>query len=41
MMRILSLSLFPYTISAFEKKSRVAAENSKEIPAEVKVIFTR
>ncbi len=41
MMMVLSLSIFPSTMIASEKKSTVVATNTKEMPAEVKVMFTR
>jgi hypothetical protein len=41
MMMVLSLSMFPSTIIASEKNSTVTATNTKEMPAEVKVMFTR
>lgn len=41
MMMVLSLSIFPSTIFAAEKKSTAITANSKEVPAEVKVMLTR
>lgn len=41
MMMVLSLSIFSFAISASEKKSGVVAIKIKEMPAEVKVMFTR
>jgi hypothetical protein len=38
MMMVLSLSIFPSTISATEK---IPTANSKEIPAEIKVMYNR
>src|SRR4051812_24748475 len=40
MMMVLSLSIYPSTIIAAETKSSVET-NSKEMPAEVKVMFNR
>lgn len=41
MIMLLSLSLFPNTTSAAEKKMTTTANNTKEIPAEVKTMLTR
>ena len=41
MMMVLSLSIFPSTINASEKNSTVNAANTKEMPAEVKVMLNR
>lgn len=41
MMMLLSLSVFPNSMIASEKKETVVATNTKEMPAEVKVMFTR
>ncbi len=41
MMMVLSLSVFPSTISASEKNSTVNPANTKEVPAEVKVMLNR
>ncbi len=41
MIMLLSLSIFPSTISASEKNSSANTTNTKEIPAEVKVMLNR
>jgi hypothetical protein len=41
MMTVLSLSIFPATSFASEKKTTADNTNTKEIPAEVKVMLTR
>ena len=41
MIMVLSLSVFQSTISAAEKNSTAIAANTKEMPADVKVMFTR
>jgi hypothetical protein len=41
MMMVLSLSVFPNSMIASEKKETVVVTNTKEMPAEVKVMFTR
>lgn len=41
MMIMLSLSIFPSTMIASEKNSTAIAPNTKEMPTEVKVMFSR
>lgn len=41
MMAVLSLSVFPTTMSANEKNPTALTTNSKEVPAEVKVMYNR
>jgi hypothetical protein len=41
MMMVLSLSIFPSTIFAAEKNSTAIPANTKEMPAEVKVMLNR
>jgi len=41
MMMVLSLSVFPSTMIAAEKKLTTVSPNNKEMPAEVKVMFNR
>jgi len=41
LMMMLSLSIFPSTIFAAEKNTTAITANTKEMPAEVKVMFNR
>lgn len=41
MMMVLSLSVFPSTILAAEKNATAVTSNTKEMPAEVKVMLNR
>lgn len=41
MMTVLSLSVFPTTISAKEKNPTAITTNTKEVPAEVKIMINR
>ena len=41
MMTVLSLSVFPTTISAKEKNPTAITANTKEVPAEVKIMINR
>jgi hypothetical protein len=41
MMMVLSLSIFPSTITASEKNSTANTANTKEMPVEVKVMLNR
>ena len=41
MMMVLSLSIFPSTIFAAEKNTTESLANTKEVPAEVKVMYNR
>jgi len=41
MMMVLSLSIFPSTINATEKNPTSVSANTKEVPAEVKVMYNR
>jgi len=41
MMMVLSLSVFPTTISAAEKNTTALTANPKEVPAEIKVLYNR
>ena len=41
MMMVLSLSMFPSSISAAEKNPTAISANTKEIPAEVTVMYNR
>jgi hypothetical protein len=41
MMMVLSLSLLPSTISAAEKNITAITANTKEVPAEIKVMYNR
>lgn len=41
MMMVLSLSIFPSTIFAADKNATEALANTKEVPAEVKVMYNR
>jgi VIT1/CCC1 family predicted Fe2+/Mn2+ transporter len=41
MIMVLSLSIFPSTITAAEKNTAAVTANSNEIPAEVKVMLNR
>jgi phosphoglycerol transferase MdoB-like AlkP superfamily enzyme len=41
MMMVLSLSLIPSTISAAEKNPTAITANTKEVPAEIKVMYNR
>lgn len=41
MMMVLSLSIFPFSLFAAEKNSTAITANTKEVPAEVKVMLNR